>query len=92
MNDNVQKADFVPKRSRKFSQRLSQTGERISESAKEVASRAKTASSHGSEQVAGKVPELKSQGNQFLRENPGIALVGAVGIGVLIGLALNNKS
>lgn len=28
---------------------------------------------------------------QFVRENPGVALVGALGVGVLVGLALRAK-
>ena len=31
------------------------------------------------------------KGTEFVRENPGLALAGAVGIGVLLGMALRHK-
>ncbi|MEL6644826.1 MAG: hypothetical protein AAFQ79_12910 [Pseudomonadota bacterium] len=37
------------------------------------------------------VTNTVNEGARFVRENPGVALAGAVGVGVLIGLALRGR-
>ena len=44
-----------------------------------------------SDQLAKSVEGATDQGMKFVRENPGVALAGAVGLGVLLGLAMSNR-
>ena len=35
--------------------------------------------------------QLTESGSRFVRENPGLAVAGAIGVGVLIGLMVRNR-
>ncbi len=43
------------------------------------------------EQASQEVDKMVKTGTRFVRENPGTAIAGAVGVGVLVGLALRGR-
>lgn len=43
------------------------------------------------QQASDEIRKLTETGTKFVRENPGAAIAGAVGVGVLVGLALRNR-
>lgn len=43
------------------------------------------------ERVHDGVGTARRQGEEFVRDNPGIALAGALGVGVLLGMALRDR-
>lgn len=45
-----------------------------------------------SAEVSKSVRSTTEQGTTFVRENPGMALAGAVGVGVLVGFALRGRT
>lgn len=44
-----------------------------------------------SEKVEAEIKEAGEQASNFVRENPGLAIAGALGIGILAGIALNRR-
>lgn len=44
------------------------------------------------ENARGELQHISKQTNTFVKENPGLAIAGAVGFGVLLGLALRQRS
>ncbi|MDO6590350.1 hypothetical protein DS901_11400 [Loktanella sp. D2R18] len=43
------------------------------------------------EQTAKELRKINEQGTAFVRENPGLAVAGALGVGVLLGIALRGR-
>lgn len=43
------------------------------------------------QQASDEFRKLQESGTKFVRENPGTALAGAVGVGILVGLALRGR-
>ncbi len=43
------------------------------------------------EQAGEELRKLTDSGTKFVRENPGTAVVGALGLGILVGLALRGR-
>ena len=46
---------------------------------------------HTGEQIQDGVGTAKQQSQDFVRDNPGLALIGALGVGVLLGMALRDR-
>lgn len=59
-----------------------------------IGARARDMQSRGSDaqrELSDQVSRATEEGTRFVRENPGLALAGAVGIGVLIGLSMRSR-
>jgi len=52
---------------------------------------AQDAAAAAGQQVGDTISSGTQEGVRFVRENPGVAMAGAVGLGVLIGLALRGR-
>lgn len=77
--------------------------ERVTEQVAEMADQTKARVDAGLEDLQRAADEISAEvsrtvttatddGRRFVRENPGVALAGAVGLGVLVGLALRSRS
>lgn len=66
--------------------------EQAAEAIKENADKVQAAASDAAKQVSAHAEALTKSSMTFVKENPGTALAGAVGLGVLLGLALNRRS
>ena len=64
-----------------------ETATQASEQAKVAVDQAKVAVDQAGEEIR----KLAETGTQFVRENPGAAVAGAVGVGILVGLALRGR-
>ncbi|MDC0656639.1 hypothetical protein N6L27_01350 [Leisingera sp. SS27] len=71
------------------------SGERLADRAKDQAQEAvEQAQEHlqaGISYGKGEIDRLTSQSRDFIRKNPGLAVAGALGAGVLLGLALRRR-
>lgn len=65
--------------------------ERAKEAASETLTRAQDSLDAAVEQGSAELDRLSRQSTKFIQENPGVAVAGALGLGVLIGLALRNR-
>lgn len=61
------------------------------EAAQETATQAAEHAKQVTEQAGDEVRKLADSGTKFVRENPGMAVAGAVGVGLLLGLALRSR-
>lgn len=52
---------------------------------------ARAATDAARQQIGDSVSQATDESARFVRENPGLALAGAVGVGVLIGLAMRGR-
>lgn len=66
-------------------------GATIKRHAEEQLETVKEASAVAQERTAEAVSKTVDESARFVRENPGVALAGALGVGVLIGLALRGR-
>lgn len=64
---------------------------RVKESLDEGMARARETFDTLSEDTGAEMRRLTGAARSFVRDNPGTALVGAVGVGVLLGLALRSR-
>ena len=71
--------------------RASKTLEKGVETARETTAQAVDQAKIASEQVTEEIGKLTESGSRFVRENPGLAVAGAIGVGVLIGLMVRNR-
>ena len=60
---------------------------KLAEAARTVQEEMDAALARGSEEVK----RVSENTGRFVRENPGLALAGAAGLGLLVGLALRNR-
>ncbi|WP_371225281.1 hypothetical protein [Roseovarius sp. 2305UL8-3] len=65
--------------------------ERVKAQVEEGVAQTQDALEQVASQTADELRKVSDQSSKFVRENPGIAVAGAVGIGVLIGLALRGR-
>ena len=65
--------------------------ERIREEIGERTERARHATQAAGQQVAETAQGAAEQGTKFVKDNPGLALAGALGVGVLLGMALRER-
>ncbi|MEL6518311.1 MAG: hypothetical protein AAFQ39_11375 [Pseudomonadota bacterium] len=66
-------------------------GATIKRHAEEQLDTIKEATAVAQERTADTVSKTMDESARFVRENPGVALAGALGVGVLIGLALRGR-
>jgi len=59
---------------------VEETLEKANETLDQVSTKAKS-----------EIRKASEQSTEFVRENPGVAVVGAIGIGILVGLALRQR-
>lgn len=59
--------------------------------AKETAAQASAQAQLAAERANDEFRKLTDTGTQFVRENPGAAVAGALGVGILVGLALRGR-
>lgn len=69
-----------------------QMTERATEAVKDNAEHVQAAASEAAKRATKEAETLVKSGASFVQKNPGVALAGAVGIGVILGLALNRRS
>ena len=65
--------------------------EKLRAGASEQFNQAKQRVADASDEIDRAVRSSVDQGTQFVRENPGIALAGAFGLGIVIGLSVSNR-
>lgn len=65
--------------------------ERVRDEIGHRAERAQHATQAAGQQVAEAAQSATEQGTKFVRDNPGLALAGALGVGVLIGMAMRER-
>lgn len=58
---------------------------------KETAVEARLQAEIAAERAQDEIGKLTESGTKFVRENPGAAIAGALGIGILVGLALRGR-
>lgn len=80
----VKTADMVKSKSKKAAAAAAETAQQSVETAQEVV--ADTV-----EKTTDEFQKLAHSGKQFVRENPGTAIAGAIGVGILLGLALRGR-
>lgn len=69
-----------------------QMTERATEAVKENVDHVQAAAADVAKRASKEAETLVKSGSKFVKENPGMALAGAAGLGVLLGLALNRRS
>ena len=72
-------------------ERAAQTVEKSVEAAQDSMSQAADQAKQVTEQANAEISKLTEKGTDFVRQNPGAAVVGAVGVGLLLGLALRSR-
>ena len=65
---------------------------RASDALKDNAEHVQAAASDAAKRATKEAETLVKSGASFVQKNPGVALAGAVGVGVILGLALNRRS
>jgi len=60
--------------------------------AEETVAQTKEALEEVTAQAGEELRNATDQGAKFVRDNPGLALAGAVGVGLLLGLSLRNRA
>ncbi|SDY35244.1 hypothetical protein [Citreimonas salinaria] len=63
----------------------------MSDRAREQVNAGRESMQQASQKISETAATATEQGTAFVRENPGLALAGALGIGVLIGLAIRER-
>ncbi len=61
------------------------------ETVQDAATEASLQAQIAAERANDEIRKLADTGTKFVRENPGAAVVGAVGLGILLGLALRGR-
>ncbi|KIC30601.1 hypothetical protein [Leisingera sp. ANG-M6] len=64
---------------------------RVKEQAAETVQQAQEQIGAGLQYSSGELQRVASQGRAFVKENPGLAIAGALGAGVLLGLAMHSR-
>ncbi|SFS21232.1 hypothetical protein [Yoonia litorea] len=72
-------------------ERVQETVEKGVEAVKGSAAAAQDTVGQATEQAGEELRKLTDAGTKFVRENPGAAIAGAVGVGILLGIALRNR-
>lgn len=72
-------------------QRAAKTMEKGVEAAQDTFEQAAFQAELATEQAGEELRKVTDSGTKFVRENPGTAIVGAVGLGILVGLALRGR-
>lgn len=72
-------------------ERATKTVEKGVEAAQETFEQAAFQAELAKEQASEELRKVTESGTKFVRENPGTAIVGAVGVGILVGLALRGR-
>lgn len=71
--------------------RATKTLEKGVEAAQDTYEQAAFQAELATEQAGEELRKLTASGTKFVRDNPGTAVVGAVGLGILVGLALRGR-
>ena len=72
-------------------ERATDAVEKSVEVAKDTAAQASEQAQLAAERANDEFRKLTETGTQFVRENPGAAVAGALGVGILVGLALRGR-
>lgn len=64
---------------------------RAAEKVDEVVTTAQDTAAEATEMAGEELRKLRETSTTFVRENPGAAIAGAVGVGILLGLALRGR-
>ncbi|WP_208347031.1 DUF883 family protein [Pseudaestuariivita rosea] len=75
----------------KVKKRLSEVGDQLRETASSHAGAAKDIANANLKSTSDAVEKVSREGSRFVKENPGLAIAGAVGVGVIIGLMIRNR-
>ncbi|MDC0737854.1 hypothetical protein N6L24_06165 [Cognatishimia sp. SS12] len=68
-----------------------QMAERAKDHASETVKQAQEQLDAGLKYGASELERLSKDGQEFVRKNPGVAIAGAVGVGLLMGLAMRRR-
>ncbi len=71
--------------------RAAKTVEKTVEAAQDTYEQVAFQAELATEQASEELRKVAETGTKFVRENPGTAIVGAVGVGILVGLALRGR-
>ena len=71
--------------------RAAKTVEKGVEAAQDTFEQAAFQAELATEQAGEELRKMTESGTKFVRENPGTAVIGAVGLGILVGLALRGR-
>ncbi|MBY6141488.1 hypothetical protein KUV26_18770 [Leisingera daeponensis] len=64
---------------------------RVKEQAAQTVQQAQEQFDAGLQYSSGELQRLATEGRSFVKKNPGLAIAGALGAGVLLGLAMRNR-
>ncbi|QAX28108.1 hypothetical protein [Leisingera sp. NJS204] len=64
---------------------------RVKEQAAQTVQQAQEQIDAGLQYSSGEMQRLTKEGQAFVRKNPGLAIAGALGVGVLLGLAMRSR-
>ncbi|SIT90284.1 hypothetical protein SAMN05421665_3052 [Yoonia rosea] len=81
----------VNKKASAIKERATKTVEKGVEAAQDTFEQAAFQAELATEQAGEELRKLTASGTKFVRDNPGTAVVGAVGLGILVGLALRSR-
>ncbi len=79
------------KASAPMKERAAEAIEKGVETAQEAATEARLQAQIAAERANDELRKMTETGTKFVRENPGTAVVGALGVGLLLGLALRGR-
>lgn len=72
-------------------ERAAETLEKSVDVAQETVAQATEQAKLVTEQANEEIRKMAETGTKFVRENPGAAVAGAIGVGILVGLALRGR-
>ncbi|MFV1443228.1 MULTISPECIES: hypothetical protein [unclassified Phaeobacter] len=85
------KQDTLTEASQPIAAKAKEVGEQLEDMAVRNAQAVREMAAEGAKTASQTVNELASQSEEFVKKNPALAVAGALGLGVLIGLAVRNR-
>ncbi|WP_405109865.1 hypothetical protein L0Z65_00780 [Phaeobacter sp. BS52] len=74
-----------------IAEKVKEVGEQLEDMAVRNAQAVREIASDGAKSASEAVSDLAGQSEDFVKKNPALAVAGALGVGVLIGLAVRNR-
>ncbi|UWR99352.1 hypothetical protein [Phaeobacter inhibens] len=74
-----------------ITEKVKEVGEQLEDMAVRNAQAVREMARDGAKTTSQAVSDLASQSEDFVRKNPALAVAGALGVGVLIGMAVRNR-